>query len=302
MIKFNGCLRIEFKSNTPSVDVRRVIPQLAGTERVAVRLHPIPCSDVPVEESKIGGTFLWPKDEPWPLSDEHQVPLCSISDAGFKEVDVLNREFVPVMQLTKAEVPELLWPDDCNIFQLLWNPRSYEKYRYAPDIKVYWRKATDIRNVLDRVPKASSPDPCYVPSPCAVRPERVIEYPSIYEIPDKIHKCIEQVDAKAGRPFYQFELSTAPGIKVGGYAPWLQYEEIPICSCGKKMEYVLSFDSCEFDGGSAPRWKPTVVNSILPIEPENDPTGLQLGRDGILYVFVCRLCDPWQIQWVLQSQ
>ncbi|MFD2467491.1 hypothetical protein [Amycolatopsis silviterrae] len=48
------------------VDIASVFPELSGTERTTVRLHPWQDS-VTVRDSSMGGPLLWPEDEAWPV-------------------------------------------------------------------------------------------------------------------------------------------------------------------------------------------------------------------------------------------
>ena len=47
--------------------------------------------------------------------------------------------------------------------------------------------------------------------------------------------------------------AVAPGFKVGGYPHWSQEPQVPCCTCGKEMDYLLAIDSSEFDGGTYER-------------------------------------------------
>jgi uncharacterized protein (TIGR02996 family) len=51
----------------PPVDVAKAVPALADQARTTVRLHPRP-GESPSDASKLGGLFLWPEREPWPVA------------------------------------------------------------------------------------------------------------------------------------------------------------------------------------------------------------------------------------------
>jgi hypothetical protein len=54
------------KTPTPTVQIADVFPALQGRQRETVRLHPRRGADAGLAASKMGGLFLWPRDEPWP--------------------------------------------------------------------------------------------------------------------------------------------------------------------------------------------------------------------------------------------
>src|SRR5436190_1776608 len=70
----------------PPVNVEAALPCLRGKAKTTVRLHPRP-GEAAVDASKIGGMFLWPKKEPW--------PVCPIHN---------NIPYVTALQLRKDDV------------------------------------------------------------------------------------------------------------------------------------------------------------------------------------------------------
>src|SRR5713101_5323362 len=91
----------------PAYDVRRLFPELAERSRTTIRLHPRYGDEPPEDASKLGGTFLWPGDEPWPVCPAHKIPL------------------VTVLQLRADDFPEIAFPPGANLFQILWCPREH---------------------------------------------------------------------------------------------------------------------------------------------------------------------------------
>jgi uncharacterized protein (TIGR02996 family) len=172
----------------PPVDVEQAIPALRGRGKTTVRLHPRRGIG-PIDASKIGGVFLWPSElaDAWPTCDEHRCPLT------------------PAIQLRKEDVPEIGFPADADLFQVLWCPyyvhergRTGKRPRrpqpeYGPAPQIFWWKRSDIRNPIESLPP-SHDDPLLAAErvddaiistkPCVVFPERVIEYPDICELVD----------------------------------------------------------------------------------------------------------------------
>src|SRR5262249_62267298 len=116
----------------PPADVARASPELAGKARTTVRLHPRR-GEAPRDASKIGGLFLWPEEETWPVCPEHDCPL------------------VPILQLRKEDVPEIDFKRGIDLLQILWCPHHHEP-GFGPVPELFWRKRAKVKN-----PVASHP-------------------------------------------------------------------------------------------------------------------------------------------------
>ncbi|AMV25781.1 hypothetical protein VT84_15395 [Gemmata sp. SH-PL17] len=283
----------------PPVNVEEALPDLRGKAKTAVRLHPRP-GEAPVDASKIGGMFLWPKNEPW--------PVCPIHD---------SIPYVTALQLRKEDVPELGFPTGTDLFQLLWCPQGHdEDDMYCPKPAVYWRKRASVKRTLAAAPEPADVEYGYFPRLCVLYPERVTEYPDPFEFhPAGIGYDIEgnkspnlcaalavaqsQPAARELRPpagaddLYQFWLSTTEGTKVGGYPDWVQDSHYPNCGCGAKMEHLLSFGSWEWGGSNRGRWvavedRPILSAGFREQESVHRAHGCTFGDAGRMYVFVCR--------------
>ena len=306
MIPFSMQRNLQFITMPPTADVTRAFPQLKTMRKTTVRLHPVPCNDIPLHASKIGGEFLWPENDPWPTSDDPQAPYCEVEHIAdkiiFHERKLHNKSFAGVLQLRRDDVPELGFPPGKDLFQLLWNPRDHLKPHYGPLTKVFWRKAADICSSPIQNPKPEYPGEGYVPKPCAVHPERVDEFPAPHELPDDLRQELHEWEKLIGGDTdYQFLLSNAPGIKIGGYPGWLQEAvELSCDHCAQKMEFIVDIEGCEFDGGSGPRWRPEV--SGIDYDPLPNPTELNIVRDGALHLFICRRCPGWPCKYVVEMQ
>lgn len=305
-----GWLGLIRRCTTPRapIDVDKVIPTLRKKARTAVRLHPrrgLAARDA----SKIGGLLLWPSAERWPECKQHRCP------------------FVSALQLRKQDVRELGFRKGTDLFQVLWCPNDHRP-QYAPSLMVFWRKTPSVTDPLDSHPGSSRPeemDPSlgrYIPQPCCLYPERVAEYPPFPEITGTERQIIEESaeirqalklaqKASAGgygspevpMDLYATWLSTSDGTKVGGYPFWVQDANYPRCSCKSPMEYLWTFSSWEYDGGNWGRW--------LAIEDRDVVVGRRkrkevlhpdwmFGDAGQVYVFICRKCKHWPIQWFMQ--
>jgi hypothetical protein len=219
----------------PPIDVEHVFPDLRGTARQTVRLHPRPAAlDPGLGLSKLGGLLLWPEDEPWPTcpAPEEQpvdtglgppADVWSVVQLDLSELPVghklHNDHLVGVLQLRLDDVPELGFYPGTDLFQLLWCPRGHPD-EYGPYCRVFWRRTADVLSPLAHAPEPSRPDGELLPPTCILAPERVVEFPPRWLLPDDLDDRIREWEASAAAQgvSYHFQLSTAPGTKVGGYA------------------------------------------------------------------------------------
>lgn len=369
----------------PCRDILKVLPDLAKRRVTAVRLHPRRGKVAELGASKLGGSFLWPKDEPWPTCSLHQL------------------SYVGILQLTKKDVPELGFKPGTDVFQLLWCPQDHSEPLFIVAPKVFWRRAGDVRTALRtmskpeldnkwdadtawlkirissleewprnpelllnmmkdpgcarvffqhtlkkrpfpvrtkkdlgkllkimkeelviaqahvRVPTSARSN--YVPKPCCLHPERVVEFADIEELPQKsvrklqawdivteedmVQRVEDFGDGEDGftQSLYVRELSVCDGTKVGGYVAWVQRSEVPVCKCKKSMEHLLTIASAECDGANWRRWLAKEDQPCWGKEKANRivaAPGLMLGDVGKLFFFVCRKCPDWPVQSVFQ--
>jgi len=296
------------RCTTPAspVNVEAIVPDVRGRAKTTVRLHPRR-GKAAVDASKIGGMFLWPKKEPW--------PRCPLHD---------NLPYVTALQLRKEAVPELSFPLGKDLFQLLWCPEEHEiDYELSPMPQVIWRERGAVREFRKIAPTSTRQGgrSRITPRACVIHPERVTEYPDGSEFQhfepemDYENPLIDATLASLkphGGPessshLYQYWISVAGGVKVGGYPGWIHRAEYPQCSCGAQMEHLLSFDSREDNGG---RWqaledrpKPNATGFAQQLawdKPICNPLGCSFGDGGTVYVFVCRKCDGWPIRTTCQ--
>jgi len=286
-------------SGSPPVDVELLIPGIGLYARTATRLHPR--RGVPqVDGSHVGGPLLWPADEPWPLCREtHMTFVRTPRGAGYvttiePTVPDVPVNYVGVAQLRSVDVPDLWCPPGTDLLQVLWCPNIH--LDGCPAVRLRWRKLTEVAGPLldPPVPNVVEFEEYLPRYPCVIHPEQVVEFPFHQELPPDLEAAVGQRFGED--PDYQYVLSIAPGWKVGGWASWHSTDIGPMdCPrCAVRMPLFLSIDSCEWDGGSGPRWRPVEERHLADGTPEcsatYEPTGIVVGRFGLLNVFVCRTC------------
>jgi hypothetical protein len=312
-----------WRTRPPQQPIAARFPNLLPLRRVAVRLHPHRVAvSLPPSASKIGGSILWPEEEPWPICTAREFAVepvtppdrVALTDLvtgisyGETWVGPEDRRhtgiYLPVLQLRRADVPELPFPGDSDLFQLVWCSRLHED-DYQPRIRLHWRRERDITH-----PRTSFPRPITTTSDdatvatmsadylvplyeCAVAPERILEYPSLTALEQMgliPHDASEDLWDAQNRG----ELGTAyGGTKVGGWPAWGQEPVELVCPRGHEMHYLLSFETTE-----------PIEDLIVPPEENErrrhgdareeeayrEPTGMAFGRNGFLYVFWCPHC------------
>ena len=288
----------------PAVDLAMAIPSLAPKAKQTVRLHPKQ-GQANANCSKIGGTILWPQREQWPRCAEHECP------------------YVVALQMRKQDVPELTFRRNTNLLQVLWCPNPHSYYA-CPNAEVFWRNSR-IKGHSPDCSDSINGEEGYLPTPCVVHPESVIEFPDGSELSQHDCESIETSNAISNvlidpgvEPIedwsvpdtniglYYSWLSVAPGTKVGGYPPWLQDPQYPKCGSNHPMEFLMSFSSHEFDVLSWARWLPIDEREILTapyaeLSRAQSVIGCNFGDAGNLYVFICRKCPEWPMSAFTQS-
>lgn len=274
-------------------DIERAVPGLDQFRTITTLLNP-KRGNPNAGHSSIGGRLHWPEHEPWPMCEESHEdwyrtweeaetePLFSFSDvwsirlanAHWSDVaeallDKLRRNItvaearaagpvplIPVAQLHREHVPDLPWPDDADLFQLLWCPMEHGGGGPAPVVR--WRRAADVTGWW-----RGAPDPLavaslrYVPWPCTLEPVRAVEYP--HDAPGI------QAALGAWSPY-------APAWKAGGLRWWRSPEAE---CCGTAMLLALTMGP-----GMPEAWF-----GAVPDEP--DPAGVEIGPGNNLALWRC---------------
>ncbi|MEU8659328.1 hypothetical protein [Actinoplanes philippinensis] len=297
------------------VDIATVFPELRGLATTATRLHPRPGAPG-VTDSSVGGPLLWPADEPWPFchdGDKHYVHRLQTPatvrrsraihaaargrDLTAEERDALPGwdfsephdlvdqpiPLVPVAQLYRRDIPDFAGPDDCDLLQVLWCPLDHPDEHHNPRVRVYWRRSADVTG-----PPVVPPEPPvvrdeYLPTPCAVHPDRVVEYPPQELLPDSLAERITAWDDDQAEPLYQYDLSLSPGWKAGGFACGSVSDiwEWHCTECGAPMRLLLAAASAEWGDGRS--WRPPQD----PADADCYVTGVCIGRGWDLNILHC---------------
>ncbi|MFC9091242.1 hypothetical protein ACGFYM_38185 [Streptomyces sp. NPDC048231] len=309
------------------IDVLSAFPELADHARTAVRLHPEPDCPGPYDSS-IGGPLAWPADEAWPTCPggkhlKHRPPHRPDNVRGERSTtqfayrgeitwDEIPADatwpMLPVMQVYARDVP---WfdgfPKDADVLQILWCPfqHYYEGATVpyngiaAPFVHVRYRSSRDLSGGFSTPPEPLAVgEPGYLPSPCLLRPEPVTEYPHAGALGEEFEARVQEwetaafddMDPEDYEPRFRWELTTAPGWKLGGHEPW-NYQgyggPVRCHSCGSEMRFVAAAASLEWDGGTA-SWAPAeFLDEPVHRRRRQEPTDVRLGSSETMRIFTC---------------
>ncbi|WP_433178189.1 hypothetical protein [Actinoallomurus sp. CA-150999] len=182
---------------------------------------------------------------------------------GVQDTSGPSVPMVPVIQLYARDVPGDHWPTGMDLLQVLWCPNDHSEPDYfGPTIELRYRSSSAVETVLNP-PRPEQADEGYLPEPCAVDPEEIVDLPAVDELPEDLYdEGCRWADARGIE--YHRGLACRPGWKVGGWPSWHLTDLIPIdCSCGARMRLFLTMES------------------------SNDGPDIVVGRFGELRIFTC---------------
>ncbi|MGW3914316.1 hypothetical protein ACWEBX_22740 [Streptomyces sp. NPDC005070] len=205
---------------------------------------------------------------------------------------------IPVVQVYAADVPSLPRPAGTDLLQMLWCPFDHDE-DYLPAAELYWRASADVTDPLPAPPEPSViGSDNYLPEPCLLHPETVTEYPAPHELPEELADRIEAWEEEQNPDDeddievvdYQYDLSVAPGCKLGGHGPWSFSDPFPMscAECGSDVRPLLTIDGTEWDGGTG-SWRPLEdadYDGLHFLGPAC-ATQLTIGRSYTLQIYVC---------------
>ncbi|MFF3559636.1 hypothetical protein ACFYXS_06305 [Streptomyces sp. NPDC002574] len=214
-----------------------------------------------MEDSSIGGPLWWPADEPW--------PTCSAPDDE-EPTGMPPSAMVPVAQIYARDVPGPWWPSGVDLLQLVWCPNEHwdapaQQADVSPVVEIRWRRAADVATLIGTLPAPLRHyDYGYLPNPCTVTPEPLVDFPYREELPEELRPGLQQL-VEDTSPGGGDVITRVAGWKVGGWPTWHLAHPLALrCdACGTRM--VLLF---------------TVAGDDL-------VTGVVVGRAGELRIFVC---------------
>ncbi len=272
-------------------------------DHVGGRLRGIAPDDVRLRRRTLAEAWNRPRAEGAELLTPQERVVV---DRGSAEVRIAQAgpvPLIPVAQLYAADVPSLPRPPGTDLLQVLWCPFDHEDY--VPAARLRWRASAEVTDPLRATPQPEligTGD--YLPEPCLLHPETVTEYPAPHELPEDLAERIELWEESqysdendeddeagdSGTVDYQYDLSVAPGCKLGGHAPWSFSDPFPMAcpECGADVRPLLTLDGAEWDGGSG-SWRPvedagyTGLHFLGPA----CSTQLTIGRSYNLQIYVC---------------
>jgi len=332
------------------VDLEELFPGLSPHARTSTLLHPR-WGSPGVEESSVGGPLLWPAGEAWPTCPkEHGAGFLGESvarvraDRARKAAEALGRPapatgasggnpleqvaqalahdvpgpmpLLPVAQLYARDVPDLPTRPGTDLLQVLWCPFDHDVDEFcAPSTRLVWRDSTAVnrRALLSDPPEPATVEVAeYVPSPCVLHPEQVVEYPpanELYEVLDE-ELCLEIADwclsqlpdgekiaaVSENEPYENAnlydEIAASSAFKVGGWMIWGSIDPYTVaCSCGAAMTPLMQIGSGEW-WSSAGYWTPiedldAARRRVITPHSFGNPPEIVLPRGLRMHIYLC---------------
>jgi hypothetical protein len=228
---------------------------------------------------------------------DRPVPTSELDRAG-------PPPLLAVAQLYRRDVPDLPGPKETDLLQVLWCPFTGHGGLDASwdlGVVVKWRRAAEVdieRVLVDQPEPPMMEGGDYLPEPCVLDPEQVVEYAELALLPDALQQRLRHWEQDTGQHYYGYDgVAIAPGWKVGGWrrgvAPW-RWERPLVCACGELMELLLKIEGAEWgydeDRGVYP-WRPVEdadSSGEFEVYPwETQPTMIMIGDAYRLWVFTC---------------
>ncbi|WP_258024823.1 hypothetical protein [Streptomyces bambusae] len=206
-------------SSRPSADaILAAVPALAPYARPAVVLYPTQ-GEPGLNDSSIAGPLLWPVDEPW--------PHCSVPDE-LEQSGLPPVAMVPVAQVFRRDAPGEWWPEDADVFQLLWCPNTHwdppvPQADVSPVVEIRWRRAADLPQVPCSAPvpvRQEEEDYGFSPRPCTMTPVPLTDFPYPQELPDDVRESVERLVKETGGEEGGDIITRVAGCKFGGWPTW----------------------------------------------------------------------------------
>ncbi|MFI8423686.1 hypothetical protein [Streptomyces sp. NPDC085479] len=260
---------------------------------------PVSLDDVRRRRALLEAAWLRPRGPRGNLLTPEQSAYLDELQAGHPPRTEPNA-LLPVAQLCLRDVPGLTGAQGADLLQVLWCPLHHDG-EALPAARLVWRNAASVGKLLTDPPEPADVEHYghSVPEPCVLHPEVVTEYPAPHELPeelaDRLHDWGEEqkenLEDGPGGAYYQYELSVAPGWKIGGWGPWSFRDPSPMyCpSCETEYRPLLTVSSGEWDGGSG-SWIP--LEDRVPPERTGlrspfDPPMVQIGRGYNMQIYIC---------------
>ncbi len=227
-------------------------------------------------------------------------------DSRRRESEVVVEQPVPLLPLLQVfarDVPWLEWPAGRDVLQVLMCPMdhldepdfdlpgvSVWDHGMAPPTVVRWR-STDSVGAVGAHPMPSMVQfDHYYPEPCVLFPERLVEYPHLWELPEDLAEAVEEWEEISGYD-YRSQLSNVPGWVLGGWpepGATDPPDEMACTECGGEMRPLLRISRMEWDVEGV-SWCPIEEFDRDPADREEtkEPTGVMYGADGTLHLYRC---------------
>lgn len=166
---------------------------------------------------------------------------------------------VPIFQGTAADCPEIPFPADADLVQVLWCGSFHGNGEFG--LRSFWRRSSDCDRVFSPDPLPPSLESFGQAARLSSVTE-VVDFPMFRSLPDGVVSDLERAwpmfeilrnykvqsgmkhNAEDLSAIYNDTLGAVPGMKIAGWPRWVEDEDkVPTCAKGHRMDLMLTLDS-----------------------------------------------------------
>ena len=123
---------------------------------------------------------------------------------------------LPVVQLHLRDVPLLRAPGMADLLQVLWCPFDHPP-QPKPTTALFWRSAAAVTDILGTPPEPVAVQyEGYVPEPCLLDPEDVMEYPHLTRTVVKPPRMLSMLNSPLSRSAARSAPASCPARRARG--------------------------------------------------------------------------------------
>jgi hypothetical protein len=180
---------------------------------------------------------------------------------------------VGAAQFFRRDFPELPFPEATDVVQVLLCPTFHEsKHHYGPAVRLIWRDAATVGEVLEAPMPPEEAEDLLLPQSRVLHPCRLEEFPYVEEFPKERRA---ELGLPGSRGDVEYELGQFS--KVGGWTAWYAGDpwELDCRECGARLRQAIALATQEDEVSCGCERR------------DDEEVGWEFGEQGALNVFLC---------------